>query len=311
MTCLDVGARSGFVSDLLPIASAVNACGFEPDATECARLNANAEQGHHRWRSLRYLPVALGRSAETRELKLYRRRGCSSLLDADQQVAANFCRGDYYVNEGVASVDTLTLDGAAEQYGLTDAVYIKIDIQGGELEVFKSGSALLGSMLAVRSEVSFIPVYKNQPLFGDVDALVRAFGFVPMGFTELHHWRRTTKTKHPALSNGLIPYSKGQVVHGDILYFRDPSQIKDRSEDGVGSLIKAALLAIAHEYIDHAAAIFARPAVSKVVRGQYAIDTDAALQAISRRVAKRDRRRRFLKAVIGSKQAALDTLRLL
>lgn len=310
MTCLDVGARSGFVSDLLPVASAVNACGFEPDAAECARLNAVSEQGHHPWRSLKYLPVALGRATETRELNLYHRRGCSSLLDADQQLAAEFSRGDYYIHEGVASVDTLTLDEAAAQYGLTDSVYIKIDIQGVELEVFRSGSNALGSMLAVRTEVSFIPVYKNQPLFSDIDAQLREFGFVPMGFTELHHWRRTTKTKHPALSNGSIPYSKGQMVHGDMLYFRDPDRIDDTSESGVARLIKAALLAIAHEYFDHAAAIFARPAVSEFLQNHYAVDTQSTLKTLSRRAARNDRRRRFLKAVIGSKQALLDTLRL-
>ena len=47
LVCLDVGARRGFTADLLPLARAVQAIGFEPDREECDRLNDDAGHGTH------------------------------------------------------------------------------------------------------------------------------------------------------------------------------------------------------------------------------------------------------------------------
>ena len=94
LTCLDVGARGGFTADLLPLSPAVRAIGFEPDEEECARLNAaGGDDGP--WRSLRFIPVALGRAEETRRLNIYRKRGCSSLLTADAELAGLYGRDPY------------------------------------------------------------------------------------------------------------------------------------------------------------------------------------------------------------------------
>ena len=43
LVALDIGARRGFVDDLLPIAAAVDAIGFEPDSDECECLNRTAQ----------------------------------------------------------------------------------------------------------------------------------------------------------------------------------------------------------------------------------------------------------------------------
>ena len=52
---LDIGARRGFVADLLPIAAAVDAIGFEPDEGECDRLNRETRRAKGPWRSLRFI----------------------------------------------------------------------------------------------------------------------------------------------------------------------------------------------------------------------------------------------------------------
>jgi methyltransferase FkbM-like protein len=170
---------------------------------------------------------------------------------------------------------------------------MKIDIQGAELEVFSSGRSLLSdSLLGVRTEVSFIPIYKGQPLWGDIDQALQGYGFVPMGFPELHAWRRTTKTKFPCLADGPLPYSKGQIVHGDVLYFRHPETIPDGNID---MLLKAAFLAIAFEYIDHAAAIFSKPNVSQYLKDKFNVDALESLSIISVGLAKSCKKSNFSK----------------
>ena len=57
---MDIGARQGFVADLLPIAAAVDAVGFEPDQDECERLNRTARDESGPWRSLRFSAYGFG-----------------------------------------------------------------------------------------------------------------------------------------------------------------------------------------------------------------------------------------------------------
>ena len=56
--------------------------------------------------------------------------------------------------------------------------FIKIDIQGAELDVFKGGVDTLKDVVAIVSEVEFIPHYIDQPLFGDVCSFLTEKGFM-------------------------------------------------------------------------------------------------------------------------------------
>jgi FkbM family methyltransferase len=280
MQALDVGARRGFADDLLPLAPAIDGIAFEPDADECENLNAEVGQGGHPWRSIRYIPAALGPDSAEATLNLYHQRGCSSLLEAVPELAAQFSRDRDYALEDKVSVTMMGLDDAAQRYGFSDAVFMKIDVQGFEGEVFRSGEALMsGPMLAVRSEVTAIPLYRDMPLIEDIIVQMRGYGFLPMSFEEVHHWRRSTRVKHPRLSDGPIPYSRGQLVHGDILFFRDPDTLPDDAE----ILLKAAFLALTYGHIDHAVGLMQRQTAARWLQDRYQLDPMAELSAVSRR----------------------------
>jgi FkbM family methyltransferase len=256
---LDIGARGGFTTDLAPISAAVDAIGFEPDEEECARLNASAHPPASGLRSLRYIPTAVGRAAEERALNLYRARGCTSLLSADSAFAALFAREDYFILDGQVNVRVERLDDAAERFGFTDAHFMKIDIQGAELEAMQSAPNLVGSsLLAIRSEVEFAPLYANQPLFADVDAELRSKGFMLARFLQMHAWRRGTRTRGDRWAEGPVPLSEGQLIHGDALYFRKPEAMPSETPQQQDRLIALALLAFAYGHVDISAAILSR-----------------------------------------------------
>lgn len=292
LTCLDIGARGQFNPDLLPLAPLVDGIGFEPDLSECARLNNAAARRPGRWRSLRFIPTALAETNGSRTLYVCRSRGCSSLYQADLEMANAFARADLFSPDGTVSVPTMPLDLAAETFGFMDAAFIKLDIQGAELEVLRSGPRLLSStVLGIRTEVEFSPLYSGQPLLSDVEMHLREHNFVPMGFLELHHWRRSTRSKHPELAAGPIPYSRGQLMHGDILFFRNPASLPDDTPLAVEALIKAAVLALAYEYVDHAGAILTRPAVADHLVSTYGLAPHPILSEVSHFLAHRYRRR--------------------
>ncbi len=57
-----------------------------------------------------------------------------------------------------------------------DAVHcLELDTQGSELDILRGAAlALDGPILAVKAECEFVPQYLKQPLFGEVDAFLRA-----------------------------------------------------------------------------------------------------------------------------------------
>lgn len=273
---IDIGARGGFTTDLAPIASAIEAIGFEPEQEECERLNAQAKTDSAGFRSLRYVPTAVGRAAEQRMLNIYRARGCTSLLTADTDFAKLFAREDYFILDGQAAVQVERLDDAAERFGFPAVDYMKIDIQGAELEAMQSAPKLVGNaLLCIRSEVEFAPLYKDQPVFADVDAELRGKGFMLARFPQMHAWRRGTRVRNDRRAPGPAPISEGQLIHGDVLYFRRPETMSSASEADQDRLIRLGLLAFAYGHLDLTASLFAMEPVAKRIADSSSVSAPA------------------------------------
>ncbi len=66
----------------------------------------------------------------------------------------------------------------ASENKLTDFDFIKIDVQGAELEVFQGAVNSMNGVVALISEVAFAPVYRAQPLFGDVCSFLSKQGIL-------------------------------------------------------------------------------------------------------------------------------------
>lgn len=295
ITCLDIGAREGITGDLLPLAPAVVAYGFEPDKEECERLNQAAAMDSSPWRRLTFLPVALG-SGGMRTLHLYRARGGSSLLEANVELARQYAREDNFHLDAAVPLETVPLDKAAGEFQFADASYLKLDIQGSELEVLQSGPRLLkDSVVALRIEAEFLPMYHDQPLFGDVDAHLRASGFITMGMFEARYWRQATRRSF-SFEKGTLPYSRGRLAHADFIYLKEPSLLSEETPEGLQTLLKAAFLALCYHCVDHAAALLTRPAVARHLQDRYGLEVEKELASVSRTLARRHLRRQCVAA---------------
>ena len=266
--CLDIGARGGVVEDITPLGSSAFVYGFEPDGEECNRLNDTLQTEGHPFGELRFLPAALGPREERRTLNIMRHSGASSLLLPDPEMKSRFAERDAFFDvTRTVPVDTRPLDDVIADYGIVNPVYMKIDVEGFELEILKGAEDLLSSsLLAIRSEIAFLPTRLEQPDFGEISAYLKPFGFMPMGFLYLATWRSRTSIRHPRKAPGPVPFSRGQLVHGDVLYLRDPATLDDRSDEGVEALIRLAFLALLYDYVDFAFDIFERPRGSQVHR---------------------------------------------
>ena len=79
----------------------------------------------------------------------------------------------------VDRIDTVALDDLAARGELPRPVdFLKIDTQGSELEILRSGEALvLDGLLGVAVEVEFRELYRDQPRFSEIEQYLRGRGF--------------------------------------------------------------------------------------------------------------------------------------
>lgn len=54
---------------------------------------------------------------------------------------------------------------------------LKLDVQGAELQALYGARKLLETTKVVYLEVSFVPIYKDIPLFGEIDGFLRECGY--------------------------------------------------------------------------------------------------------------------------------------
>jgi FkbM family methyltransferase len=180
--------------------------GFDPQPEALARLNAAKSDLET------YLPYAIG-DGDDHSLKMCRGIGFASLFQPDEKTLTHFPR--FSELGRVVSEIKLTTRRLDDVVEIADVDFLKIDVQGSELSVFKNGRQRLARAVAVQTEVSFVPLYKNQPVFGDVDLELRSLGFIPHMFSAINR-------KMIAPMMGPDPAAAlNQVVEADVVYVRD------------------------------------------------------------------------------------------
>lgn len=144
--------------------------GFEPQPKALEALNAAA--GPHET----YMPYAVGGGTEE-TLHLTKDSGLVSTLEPDPWIAtylSSWWRKAIEVRQTVP-ITTKRLDDITEIYRID---FLKIDIQGGELNVFRNAREKLAAAALIQTEIPLIRYYKHQPSFGDVQSELESQGFL-------------------------------------------------------------------------------------------------------------------------------------
>jgi len=209
---LDVGAnpmKHDTPYKALLEAGLAHVTGFEPQPEALADLNAR--KSNHET----YFPDVLGDGA-THRLNLFQGSGLASLLPI-RAATLDHLQGLRRAARPQGSID-LPSRRLDEIDGIGRVDLFKIDVQGAEAMIFTHGQSALSQALAVQTEVSFFPLYENQPSFGEIDRILRAAGLVPHSF--LHIEKRRIRSRW----SGPLTDAPQQMLDGDVLYLRDLSQ---------------------------------------------------------------------------------------
>jgi FkbM family methyltransferase len=203
----------------LPMLKAGEICrvtGFEPQEAALKKLN------YAKSRIERYLPYAVGDGTE-QVLNICLAEGMTSTFKPNKKILEIFHPFDIW-GEVISQEKVVTkkLDLISE---IEEIDFLKIDIQGGELNVFQHGREKLANTAVIQTEVSFIPLYEGQPTFSTVDIELRELGFIPHCFPAIKNWMIA-----PLVINSDPKIPLNQIIEADIVYVKDftkPETISD------------------------------------------------------------------------------------
>lgn len=194
--------------------------GFEPNKEALKLLNEAKGPNEI------YLPYVIA-DGQRHTLRLCQASGMTSLLEPNMalyQYFHGFAQWGTVVKEEV--VETHRLDDVSD---ISKLDYLKIDIQGGELLVFKNARRRLSECTVIQTEVEFLPLYIDQPLFSDVERFLRSRGFIFHRF-----WPSArSRTIQPMLVNNDIYRGFSQIVDADAVFIRDFMKLDRLNDHGL------------------------------------------------------------------------------
>ena len=246
LSLLDVGARFG-VSFPWSVAksSDLNLILVEPDPDEVEELRK-----HHQGD---ILPYALWSKETELVLNINNSEGTSSLFESNTSFLSQFEDMQRFDTKNKITISTKTIDSLVSSGELTDLDFMKIDVQGAELDVFKGGKDYLkNNLVGLEVEVEFSPMYQDQPLFSEVDTFVRQELGLELWDIRKTYWKYPQKRKPNAC--------KGRLIFGDALYLRSIQTLDSwllgmDSEKAKTKLHMLIISSLAYGYLDYAEAI--------------------------------------------------------
>ncbi len=220
---LDVGARGGIGPQWDVFGDQIRVYAFEPDEEECARLAATAPS------YLTYIPKALGQARGRQTLYHAYNPASSGLYRTRMEYFDRLLNRENGVTVGESIVEVASLDEVLADYNVPPVDFIKLDVEGAELDVLKGGKKFLSghSPLGLLSEIRFHEEINGSPPFAAFDTFLREHGL--RLFDMQFHYQSRRALPYRGLGHNRRPDGKyyfsyttqGQLLDGDALYFRD------------------------------------------------------------------------------------------
>jgi len=200
-TILDVGANEGqyakFMRELGFVGRIVS---FEPTSIAHERLRVSAAND----RSWTIAPrMALGDHEGEVRINVASNGGASSsifpMLEAHQRAAPDV----RYVGSEVVPIFRLDSVAGSVLEDEEKNIFLKVDVQGYELQVLHGAEGMLDRIVGAQLEVTFAPLYEGQALLPTLSDYMLKTGFEIWGIIP-----------------GLADDSSGRMLQADVIFFR-------------------------------------------------------------------------------------------
>tara|TARA_B100000424_G_C22867358_1_gene461977 strand:- start:180 stop:1049 length:870 start_codon:yes stop_codon:yes gene_type:complete len=221
--------------ELLDYFPSTKIIGFEIEKEICEKMNSQAKEG------VKYYSHALGKDNEQRKFYITQNPMCSSLYKPNEELIKLYNNFEVAYLKKETEIETISLDYFVEKHEVGDIDFIKIDVQGAELDVFKGGSKTLKNVLKIVCEVEFIQHYENQPLFGEVSDYLSQYNLMFNKFLGL-----SGRALKPIMLNN-NPNLPSQHIWSDAVFVRHIQKIHSLNDE---KLLKLGLLACVYYSLD-------------------------------------------------------------
>ena len=198
-------------------------------------MNLSARDG------VKYYPHALGEFNESKELYITNHPMCSSLYKPNENLISLYHNFEAAYLKSKTTIETITLDNFLEANNIGPLDFIKIDVQGAELDIFRGGKKALKDVLKIVCEVEFIHHYENQPLFGDVCKFLNGYDLMFNKFLGM-----AGRSLRPIVFNSDKNFAS-QHIWSDAIFIKHIQKISKLSDK---KLLKLSLLAAVYESLD-------------------------------------------------------------
>jgi FkbM family methyltransferase len=237
--------------------------GFEADPTEAARLNQAAlAEGTERT----FYPAGLWGKTGSASFEHNRASGGSSFLRIKRSVTDRWKfenptqavpSPEMFYPVRYEELPVVSIADWAQESGVATIDFLKLNVQGGELEVLRGAGSILDAVLGILIEVAFVESYCDRPMFSDIDVYLRNRGFAFFDLLTHHYVGRAASpiaAQHltivdPGLSKLVSAW--GQLIEGHALYLRDPVPTETSQLNSM-RVIKLAAIAEAYGQIEFA-----------------------------------------------------------
>jgi FkbM family methyltransferase len=181
-TVLDVGANEGQFARLIRkwgYGGEIHS--FEPVKRPFARLSEHAG-ADPAWKTHNF---ALGNKPGTAKINILHSSTLSSMLTINHFATQKWADDTQFSHQEEVTVRTLD-DFIADHSGIADKrIFLKLDTQGYDLEVFRGADRSLDRICCLLSEVSLIPIYDGMPTYLEALSAYQRRGFSISGIYPL------------------------------------------------------------------------------------------------------------------------------
>ena len=180
--------------------------------------------------NVQMIRTALGQAAGTVTLHHTKSDGASSLYKPNLAYLEHLVHGDRHrLSDHMAvisesEVAVTDLDTWRHSGDIPPFDFMKLNVQGAELQILKGAPESLDRCLGIQTEVAFAPVYQESPVFRDMDAFLDKAGFTFFDMRKATTSGRMSKRAVPFMGSrvGRFRWPSRQITEAHVLYLRDP-----------------------------------------------------------------------------------------
>lgn len=227
---LDIGAAGEIKENWRQFEPILDYVGIEPDLENYQKIQKNKNI----CKSYKIFNKALWDSKTRLNLNITKKRTNSSILEPNFNILNNFPDPERFKILEKKEINLSPLD----ELKIENIDFIKIDTQGSELNILNGSSESIKNVMGFEIEVSFIKIYKDQPLFSDVNNFMIKNNYQFMGFSDQISWKRNE-----------ADVGKNQLVFADAIFLKPLEEIFKYENDINEQLFKYSLICLSYNFL--------------------------------------------------------------